>query len=178
MPNFFSQNKLILILIAVIIAIILVIVFVFVPILFEDEKEAKKTVLETKSEPKSEPAESADLSQEELRNKRLEQVNKYETALEKKDFELCNEIDSAGTRDLCFEKIAVDLGDSSVCQNIENETDKNRCVFIVYKNKALEEKSADPCYEINIDNLIERCVSQVTQINFCQTEECIQALNQ
>ncbi|MCK5061540.1 hypothetical protein KAR28_03230 [Candidatus Parcubacteria bacterium] len=104
--------------------------------------------------------------------KRINDIEEFESAKVQKDFAQCNEIKDIYTSDLCFKQIALDLSDNSGCAYIENKQEQKMCSFIIYKRKALEDKKVDPCYELKDQNLIDRCVKQVVEANFCSTEEC------
>ena len=111
-------------------------------------------------------------NQETSHEKRIDEIEKFESAKEQKDFDQCNKIKDFYTRDLCFKQVSFDLLDSSGCQYIENKQEQQMCSFIIYKQKALEDKKADPCYELKDQNLTDRCVKQAVEANFCSTEDC------
>ena len=105
--------------------------------------------------------------------KRINDIEEFESAKKQRDFDQCNEIKDIYTRDLCFKQIALDLSDNSGCAYIENKQEQKMCSFIIYKRKALEDKKVYPCYELKDQNLVDRCVKQVVEANFCSTEECL-----
>ncbi|MCK5320482.1 hypothetical protein KAJ61_03775 [Candidatus Parcubacteria bacterium] len=104
--------------------------------------------------------------------KRINDIEEFESAKEQKDFDQCNKIKNIYTRDLCFKQIALNLSDSSGCAYMKNKQEQQMCSFIIYKRKALGDKEVDPCYELKDQNLIDRCVKQAVEANFCSTEEC------
>ena len=114
-------------------------------------------------------------------NNRAKDVEVYNMALEQKNLSSCEEIKDLYTRDLCFERVAVSLSNQSTilgCQNIENNEEKEMCNFTVYKTKAIQEKSIEPCNKLILENLIKRCIEQVESSNFCADEECYEEFYQ
>jgi hypothetical protein len=154
-----QQNKLILILILIILSLSLVIGLVFL-------SPFKNIFIKQP------------VTQQELVKQRLADVKKYDLALAQTDANLCKKIADLPTRDLCYEKVAAKAQDTAVCQNINNEIDKNRCIYVIIKGKAIIAKSIEPCNELINQPEINKCKSQVQASNFCPDEECLDALKQ
>lgn len=112
------------------------------------------------------------LSQEELVEKRVKEVNYLKIAIEKGDYGECISIVGNYTRDLCYKKVAEKYNDSSACSYIEDSDTKDICNFVVQKARALDEKNIEPCNKLLKNNLIKACIEQVEKNNFCENEAC------
>ena len=111
-------------------------------------------------------------SQEELRQERLQDVGFLEEALEKKNKDKCLDIKDDYTKDQCYKSLAQQELEPRICEEISDDNIKSSCLYFIYFQKALMEKSVDPCYNLDSEIAAEKCAQRVQDMNFCATEEC------
>ncbi len=111
-------------------------------------------------------------SQQELKEKRMNDVKQYQKASTTKDSNLCQKIDNDYTRDQCYKNLAKQQLNSDICDSITSKSIKSSCLYFVYFNQALNHKDASLCKQLPIDSAAEQCSQRVKNRNSCETEEC------
>lgn len=135
------------------------------------QMEEKQTARQ-KNEEKQTDTPRKTYTQEELKQKRKDDVQQYQQALNTQDSKKCQEIDNDYTRDQCHKKLAQEELDSIKCSSIENSSIKSSCLYFVYFHQALKQKEVAPCRNLPITSAQEQCMDRVKDRNFCSSEEC------
>jgi hypothetical protein len=97
----------------------------------------------------------------ETKEERSADVKKFDSAKATGKPAQCAEIRDEYTRDLCFQQVAMSTKDYAACNQIINEKTKNVCIFVVIRNKAIEEKNSELCKKIEIKDFMDRCEKAV-----------------
>ena len=112
-------------------------------------------------------------AQAERRQVRQEQVNLLDSIVNQGDYQRCSELSEASIRNLCYNNIAYDKLNLSICNYINSETGIDRCLLLVSVTKGSQEKSLKVCDNLFKPDLKQRCLDQLQANNFCITEDCL-----
>jgi len=178
--NKLNQNILILVLIIIIIIIIIVLGFFSLSLI--EVKPEPPELLENLNFSAEEPLDSeTDINirdtspeaQEERRQDRKIQADLLDSALAANNSELCAEIGEASLKDICYNNIAINNLDISLCNAMVSETGNKRCLLEVSLTKGAQEKSVSACNNLLNPDLKQRCIEQLETSNFCLSEDCL-----
>ena len=78
--------------------------------------------------------------------------------------ERMEEVDKAETNYTSFEQEALDKGNADLCAKIENEARQNSCIYNVVANKAIKEKDSSLCNDISNEPDSDRCKDYVDSL--------------
>jgi len=175
--NKLKQNIFIIVLIIIIIIIIIVIGF-FSLSLIEVMPEPPELLenMNTSIEQQDIDIEVRDTSpeaQEERRQERKTQADLLNSAVAANNSQLCAEIEEASLKDICYNNIAMNNLDISICNAMVSETGNKRCLLEVSLAKGAQEKSVSACNNLLSPDLKQRCIEQLQANNFCLSEDCL-----